>query len=798
MAEELISTSKLAARNRANLLLKAQEKQELSEEEKKAVRAGAARAWYADLPGAAADITGMALDNGAEGLSRLLPSELAGYDLPKSLGIKRFQKAMRDPALGHKHLEKLGVDAGYIPPTTGTEEEERARLLAGFIDPVPLPVGSMKFTSPVMNETSKASKVAPKSYVPVAPEQANHFIDDFPTIDPQDLVGKKVFPIVSDLTDGGTVYTGIDSSRLDVPEQLFGGPKFPGLASSRAAGSVWALQGKGKATAKLTKDADYAVVVSMLPESHKSNTSFVNSALKTMQSYVRDGRITGRNLKKINKLIRTPTKNKAEKALKTFPGFDSPNFTEYLQGLNFESRARIAQVLDSTAAQEAGAPNITKMLRKTQDPSTYGLNRNDAILVIEIDKTGADNLVELGKAPGTLAHPSYKYGIKGRVVGKFATPVNYETIWSKFVGDKRAAGKTDRGIVRAFDLSLPVTEITQEIADKLPTTPLQAIQSPRQANLVIDTVQGNWKTSDELAKKGGIAPVDFVAALKASDASATLTPYSLKEVQDGIRSGDFKIYQLGDDGQIFFGLKKNYNFFDEYGFEHPDLTPNEVALVGVVNNEPGAKGVAGPSVLLKAIEEGATALDAFAVPSKKYPGGFLPKLYNEYGFEEVGRLPFEEQYYTAQQLKDLKEYWRSTGWDESLGMPEVSIMKFRGDDAIRSNATSRFFNDGEISPRRQTPGAATTAIEGTGQRTGPDTGRPSGPSGTGDLGRDPRSIRTDSGPRLSGRIRSVLDELENLSPSQAKNLGLNPEAINSLRSARVQRAAEGMMEKALP
>ena len=101
-----------------------------------------------------------------------------------------------------------------------------------------------------------------------------------------------------------------------------------------------------------------------------------------MQSYVRDGRITDRNLEKIGKLIRTPTKNKAEKALEVFPGFGSQNFTEYLQGLNFESRARIAEVLDSTAAQEAGAPNITKMLRATQDPSTYGLNRNDAILVL--------------------------------------------------------------------------------------------------------------------------------------------------------------------------------------------------------------------------------------------------------------------------------------------------------------------------------------------------------------------------------------------------------------------------------
>ena len=153
---ELIPTKELLRRNVA----KNAAKTVLTDEEKKAVRAGASRAWYADLPGSVADISGAALDYGAEGLARLLPSDLAGYDIPKSLGIRKFQQAMRNPALGSKQLEKFGEEVGYIPPTTGTETEERARLLAGFVDPVPgVPIGSVKqtkvFSSPAVKAVSE-------------------------------------------------------------------------------------------------------------------------------------------------------------------------------------------------------------------------------------------------------------------------------------------------------------------------------------------------------------------------------------------------------------------------------------------------------------------------------------------------------------------------------------------------------------------------------------------------------------------------------------------------------------------
>ena len=120
----------------------------MTPEQRQAIAAGAARAWYADIPGAATDIAGMILDYGVEGLKSILPGpELTGYNLEKDLKIDQLQRGLRDPFLGYKHLEKVGEKAGYIPPTTGTDLEFNARLAAGFIDAVPIPMSAGVFAS---------------------------------------------------------------------------------------------------------------------------------------------------------------------------------------------------------------------------------------------------------------------------------------------------------------------------------------------------------------------------------------------------------------------------------------------------------------------------------------------------------------------------------------------------------------------------------------------------------------------------------------------------------------------------
>jgi hypothetical protein len=57
---------------------------EMTPEQRQAIAAGAARAWYADIPGAATDIAGMLLDYGVEGFKSIMPGPgLTGYNLEK-------------------------------------------------------------------------------------------------------------------------------------------------------------------------------------------------------------------------------------------------------------------------------------------------------------------------------------------------------------------------------------------------------------------------------------------------------------------------------------------------------------------------------------------------------------------------------------------------------------------------------------------------------------------------------------------------------------------------------------------
>ena len=620
-------------------------------------------------------------------------------------------------------------------------------------------------------------KLSPDKVVPVSPDAVPKLMNRVPVINPQDLVGKRIFQIPADLTDAGVIYTGIDSSKLTKGEPLYGGPKFPDLEDSRNANVVWAVSDKGAAGfPKLIENSDYAVIVAMGTEAHKSNTSITNSMLGNMDAYIRDGRIGKRNLQRLNKLVKKKTGNVAHKDLQNFPGFESKDYRKFVKGLTFEARARIAEQLGSAAGQKLGAPNINKILRKTQDPSTYGLGRSDALLLIEIDK-GPNNIVKLGEHPGTTKHPSYSMAFKGKIVGKFATPVSYDTLFPDYVSTRLKEGKSLANIERASNLEQPIVTITQDIANNLPTTPYQHIQSSRQAHLALEAAKDNWKTTMMPVGRGGASPTDFINAIRNSDASATLTEYSVKEIQQGVKNGTFNVYQLGGkDSQVFFGIKDT-DYAADYGFIHPDLGPNERAIVGVVNNEPGARGIAAPGVMGKAIQEGATALDAFAVPSKKYPRGFLPKVYNDYGFVELGRLPFEEKYYSATQLRDLKEYWRSTGWDESLGMPEMVFMKWKGDNAIRSDAIRLINENSSLKPGGQTTGISETAETYSGQPTGPAHGRPPGTSPVNNPGGTGGGIRDRTTPHSGQRFSDVLSELSLLSPNQLQNLGLTPESL---------------------
>ena len=605
-----------------------------------------------------------------------------------------------------------------------------------------------------------------------------------PIINPDDLIGKKIFPIMADLTRTGAPYTGIDSTKIDKPVQMRGGPGFSYIPIMTQHGVVWAVEGKGRGTFKLGKDADYAVVTTMNPDTHQSNATFSQALARTATAHAKAGRIPSENLKKINDMIRSPTGDPAVANLQNFPGLEHPDVESFNSSLNFESRSRLADVLKSTAAQNLGAPNVNKIIRSTADLDFAGLNRSQALFLIKLDK-GEDSLVHLKNA-GLPEHESYQYGLKGQVVGRFHHPVAAETLWNTWF--KRKGNQEPRHVRRAFDLELPVEEITPEIASMLPRSP-KDMQSPQAARLAIHAALDNWHTTDDKVTEGGLSPTDMATAIRDSDSSSTLAPYGPKDISGMVRSGNFKGYKLRD-GQVYFGLKKGTDYSKEYGFSHPELTSNETALTSVVNNEPGAKGIGGPSVVLKAIKEGATALDAYAVPSARHPNGFLPDYYSHFGFEELGRVPFDPQYHSSQKIEDMKHEWRKQGWDESMGMPSLAIMKWKGKDDDRYDALRRHLGTG--SPHTggeqsisNVQTAAKRIQQGAGSNVGASQNAPFG-NPAGNLG----GIRNGSTSRPADILGRTISAATSMSPQEATTFGLDPYLIYKAKKAGFNRGGK--------
>lgn len=614
-----------------------------------------------------------------------------------------------------------------------------------------------------------------------------------PSLTAQDLVGLKIFPTISDRTAAAAIYGGIDSAGAERKVALLGGPLFPLRETNWLANVVWANRGKGvtaQKADKLVKGATHMMVVMGDADMHISNTTVQNAFLSTIEAYIRTGRISPENLGELAELVRTPSpevtdsktgqireKSKEvlaiEKRLAEFPGFnDVRAFEDYVHSLSFEARKRILQIMASKKAQAFGAPSMTRILDATREPSMAGHRWGDGVLLVELDKDRP--FITLGEE-GTMPHPDFPLGIRGKVVGRMKTPLNYETLWADWTAEAKIAGK--QNVRRAFELAKPVVEVTRELADRIAASEASGIDSARQARLAVDFVLGNWKTTDAGVKQGGISPQEYLDAIANSPAKAVLSEYTLKQVKADVKSGAMTVYQLGADGQIFFALKRgDPSYAADYGIETPGITDNEVMLTSVINNEQGARGVGGPAVVLKALQEGATVLDCFAVKNDKFVDGFLPKLYAEFGFEKVAEVPFDPSYYDDTKLAEAVRYWKEStpGYDpETHGYPPLVIMKWAGTDEQRASIVQRYFERGlEDFLAGGTRADVSSAFEELAGNDRQASGRPSesnaGPA---------RGMQGTAGRGLSDRLRRLVGAVGSLTPEGARNLGLTPEEV---------------------
>ena len=670
--------------------------------------------------------------------------------------------------------------------------------------------GPKVYTDPVTGAVVTADDIALVDDLPVlgSPE--------FPA---ETLLGSEVRPFTADRMDAGRFYGGFPESPLEMEVPLQGGDQYANMASSRQKGVTFASLGEGTATTISGVNPPYgpqqrrfAVATQMDPTTHRSNIT-IGGRIIPMQvrAFIRDGIIDSDQAQQLDDLIRSKAIKKRGKdkltgdplfydKLADFPGFMSDDIFRYMSGLDFETRGEIGKILSTAAARKLNAPSVDRILRETISPQAAGMGKMQGGILMELDT--APTSFTKGE-PGSSI--SYDYEIKGRPVAKIPQGVDAEVFFEDLFARMRGEGRPETSFPYLLQKYNPKETQGESLLGNLPS-PSDAelpLYSRRQARLLMDTIRGNWRDTSTLVNDGGLSPTIVESELLDNAMSASLTPYSAQALKAGAKDGSLVFYGLGKvdkiggkqtgdtGGRVYFGLKKGTNYENEYGFSHPDLTNNETAVVGLVNNEVGgsAKGLAGPAAILKALEEGATVLDAYAVPSKANPNGFLPSYYKEFGFEELGRKPFEEKYVrdpaeggSEEKYKKLLAQWRASGWDESMGMPDMTIMKWRGNEDVRTGATQRFVTEGGANFGGKNKGIVSGAESISGESTGSGVRVSERGRIEGDAGGNTGSIRDGNRTPVSSGFQRSVGAIPKLSPGGRRSLGLLDEDVAEIKS----------------
>jgi len=337
-------------------------------------------------------------------------------------------------------------------------------------------------------------------------------INDAPEITMKDLVGQTVFPILADLTAAGYVYMG---------KKLRGGPYYTLLPSNSKAGLIWANDGKGVASIKNKKAARGVIglIVAMKQDSHATNNTVANIIFRAVEDEIQKGSVAKADIPKLDEIVRglatrTATKTrkvdgkKVKETKQVFPKFaDFPGFSDraasekFLRAMPFEARGLFFEEMTKPTVEDLGLGVVRKVINDTVEPDLRGLNMGDVVMAIRFDPNA--DTIELGEKTDTPEHDSYRYGVKGEVIGKFKRPISFENVFVELMKERRAAGK-DRpaGNYRSLTLRKPEQLITEEIAGGVGQEKYKTFKTPAEAKAAVAAAAMDWKVIDRPAAAG--------------------------------------------------------------------------------------------------------------------------------------------------------------------------------------------------------------------------------------------------------------------------------------------------------
>jgi hypothetical protein len=570
-------------------------------------------------------------------------------------------------------------------------------------------------------------------------------LDQVPVLTLQDLEGMRIFPTVADRTAAAALYTGVEGAELDVAIPLLGGPLFPLRVSNWANNVVWANRGASVTKAKEGKitegKATHMLVVLGDPNMHISNTTVTTAYFKTLLAALQNPENkfdadaaraftdllqtwegaeliepqradykTDEAFKKANKNYRDNLNIRA--GINGFPGFSDPAaIIDHLHKISFEARKKIMQIAGSKKASDITGVNMQKLLNATREQSLSGAGWGDGVLLLEIDTE--NTFVELGQG-GTTKHPDFPLGIRGKVAGRFETPISWQLLWRDYVEQN-----SDKDNVRrAFELARPIVEVTPELLQRMENMGSLAspgIETRTHAAMVSDAVARRWSRGGVAVKDGGLGAAEFMDAMGiATDGLIN----KLRETATGktglnaaIKSGDVVIAKLGKH-HVYYGMER---------------VGDDMQLSSLVNNESGTYGIGEALAVLDALDNGATT--AVADPSSV----------------------------TYNILRDL-------GFD-----PDGDVLRWNGDSNARGSLTERYIGGRlkDVLGGRSAENVRELAGRARSQSTVDAGGR--GKVRPEDVERDPSVTGADG---ATSRARAIAERISGLSSLALENLGL--------------------------
>lgn len=376
-------------------------------------------------------------------------------------------------------------------------------------------------------------------------------INDVPEITMQDLVDETVFPILADLTAAGYVYMG---------KELRGGPYYTLLPSNSEKGLIWANDAKGVSSfkEKKAKRGVIGLIVAMKQTSHATNNTVANIIFRAVEDEIQKGSVSPENVPKLDEIVRglaarTVTKNRkvnGEKVKETkpvfpkfaeFPGFSDREASEkFLRALPFEARGLFFEEMTKPTIEDLGLGVIRKVINDTVEPDLRGLNMGDVIMAIRFDPNAPT--VELGAKTGTPIHDSYRYAVKGQVIGKFKRPISFENVFVDLMKERRAGGqKNVARDYRSLTLRKPEQVITKDIADLVSGDAYRNISSPAEAQAAVSAADIDWKKIDRPTAAG---VREFLRTSRVYG-RGDKTP-AFDEAKKLIREGKLRIFRLAE------------------------------------------------------------------------------------------------------------------------------------------------------------------------------------------------------------------------------------------------------------